>query len=478
MTANEELKTVVRNWIAKRIQSTNDDYLASNDYVKFDRIEEEGATSGVYSTVLKDTDTSGQIEFVDTLDDVERQKIIVFLDANEEVVPYPNGHGFSEEFSWSATQEENYRATATRIANGEMDSQLDQAIAGDPTNKDKYEKMKTITHIAVRYKDTPDKNMKIVGMNMFNDAVSTLESSITSSNGNISTLTSRITRLEKRLAALISAFEDDPTYRERVLTWIEILENETPITIREAIELERIYFNILFLASANSDITRLSELGAPDNQIFDQTDNETKALNDLFDELKATYNDIANEQFNTYQARILYNKLVEQYGESQDVPENVDSYMKSWENIAAVETAAIQAFEQQLTDWQTLGEGEVISLRDSVQINIINLAFTNSNISSVPDVYARFISWCSSSLNKLTLDTSDKETKLMIDLYDEIEVANVSGPASYANMSAKFCSLVEQYANNEKPDNVNTYINTWFDMQDNLYFIFVSLDRY
>ena len=72
-TANAELKSTVRNWISNRIVSANDEYLASNDYVKFHQIEEASATSGVYSTILKDTDTSGQIEFIDALDENESQ---------------------------------------------------------------------------------------------------------------------------------------------------------------------------------------------------------------------------------------------------------------------------------------------------------------------------------------------------------------------------------------------------------------------
>ena len=90
MTANADLKAVVRNWIAKRILSTNDDYLASNDYVKFHQIEEESATSGVYSTILKDTDESGQIEFIDTLDASEKNGRIILLDENDQVVPIYN----------------------------------------------------------------------------------------------------------------------------------------------------------------------------------------------------------------------------------------------------------------------------------------------------------------------------------------------------------------------------------------------------
>ena len=55
----------------------------------------------------------------------------------------------------------------------------------------------------------PDKSMKIVGINMFNDAVATLENSITSSNGDVSALTARVSELEARLNILISAFEED-----------------------------------------------------------------------------------------------------------------------------------------------------------------------------------------------------------------------------------------------------------------------------
>ena len=67
-TADSQLKTVVRNWISNKIVSTNDEYLANNDFVKFHQVEEASTTSGVYSTILKDTDTSGQIEFLDALD--------------------------------------------------------------------------------------------------------------------------------------------------------------------------------------------------------------------------------------------------------------------------------------------------------------------------------------------------------------------------------------------------------------------------
>ena len=107
-TTNAELKSTVRNWITSRIRSTNDDYLASNDYVKFHRIEEESASSGVFSTILKDTDTSGQIEFVDTLDEAEKgEKFIVFLDDNEEIIPVNDGtgDGFLESIPWYAEAE-------------------------------------------------------------------------------------------------------------------------------------------------------------------------------------------------------------------------------------------------------------------------------------------------------------------------------------------------------------------------------------
>ena len=69
MTQSNDLKSTVRNWITSRIYATNDVYLPSNDYIKFDKIE-DGA-SGVYSTVLKDSDKTGKIEFVDALDDDE-----------------------------------------------------------------------------------------------------------------------------------------------------------------------------------------------------------------------------------------------------------------------------------------------------------------------------------------------------------------------------------------------------------------------
>ena len=71
MTQSDDLKTVVRNWITSRIYATNDVYLPSNDYIKFDKTEEHN--SGVYSTVLKDSDKTGKIEFIDVLDKDETE---------------------------------------------------------------------------------------------------------------------------------------------------------------------------------------------------------------------------------------------------------------------------------------------------------------------------------------------------------------------------------------------------------------------
>ena len=67
------LKEQVRNWITNHIASTNDNYLANNDYVKFHSVEQAGEEVGVYSTVLKDTDGTGQVEFVDMLDKNESE---------------------------------------------------------------------------------------------------------------------------------------------------------------------------------------------------------------------------------------------------------------------------------------------------------------------------------------------------------------------------------------------------------------------
>ena len=71
MTQSDDLKSVVRNWITSRIYATNDVYMPSNDYIKFDKTEEHN--SGVYSTVLKDSDKTGRIEFIDVLDEDETE---------------------------------------------------------------------------------------------------------------------------------------------------------------------------------------------------------------------------------------------------------------------------------------------------------------------------------------------------------------------------------------------------------------------
>ena len=185
-TANAELKSTVRNWITSRIRSTNDDYLASNDYVKFHRIEEEGATSGVYSTILKDTDTSGQIEFVDTLDEGE-VKVIVFLDENNEVVPFriEETDGLVESIPWSDEQEAICKgATIPNIIKGSYNGLIAEWKEEDPDNADKYERMKTITQYDVRGTGI-DKSMKVVGLNMFNDAIQSLESAVSGTTNNL-----------------------------------------------------------------------------------------------------------------------------------------------------------------------------------------------------------------------------------------------------------------------------------------------------
>ena len=236
-TANEELKTVVRNWIAKRIVSVNDDYLAFNDYVKFHRIEEESATSGVYSTILKDADTSGQIEFVDTLDENEQEKVIVFLDANEEVVPRKweqlsdTDNDFYEYIPWHAPLEEEAQQLVSSITSHALDDTIAQWKEDDPDNADKYEKLKTITHYEVRYiVGTIDKKMKVVGFNMFNDAIDSLESSISSQNA---TLISRVAELETRLNILISAFENDIPSDETLQAYIALLSDPEAVITDE-----------------------------------------------------------------------------------------------------------------------------------------------------------------------------------------------------------------------------------------------------
>ena len=324
MTANEELKTVVRNWIAKRIQSTNDDYLASNDYVKFDRIEEESATSGVYSTILKDTDASGQIEFVDTPDDAEyvevlkpyivyldddnnivplhpdisglegwqthiflsdtfteenaaefvRQigttnprselvtqiqsmisaaddttladdiarelnivnyekrtgKYIVLLDSDGRVVPYISNSGgrcfYIYEWQWTAEEEQSQKGFVERLLSGELNGNIEARANMFPDWAERTLREKTIVKYEVRgatYGIVPDKNMKVVGLNMFNDAVATLET--------------RITELETRLTDLISAFEDDDVLNDETLQdWIDLLSTPDVVIPEETME--------------------------------------------------------------------------------------------------------------------------------------------------------------------------------------------------------------------------------------------------
>ena len=185
-TANEELKSTVRNWITSRIRSTNDDYLASNDYVKFHRIEEESATSGVYSTILKDTDTSGQIEFVDTLDEGEA-KVIVFLDENNEVVPFCMDditEGLVEFIPWSDENLSIAQAVIINIPKGSFDGPIAQWKEEDPDNADKYERIKTIKNYDVRGTGI-DKCMKVVGLNMFNDAIQSLESAVSGTTNDL-----------------------------------------------------------------------------------------------------------------------------------------------------------------------------------------------------------------------------------------------------------------------------------------------------
>ena len=163
-TANEELKSTVRNWITSRIRSTNDDYLASNDYVKFHRIEEESESSGVYSTILKDTDTSGQIEFVDTLDASEYGgRRIAFTDTSgENIIPFNfDGNGFVESVPFTDESDAEMAELLERFLEGELNDTIAQLKANDPENADKYDAMELICDIKVFNPITPDKRLQV-----------------------------------------------------------------------------------------------------------------------------------------------------------------------------------------------------------------------------------------------------------------------------------------------------------------------------
>ena len=352
-TANADLKAVVRNWISRRIETTNDNFLANHDYVKFHKIEDQTATTGVYSTILKDTDTTGQIEFIDTLDEDNDGKWIniEFLNEEEDYIEvYQDGVGFVDCIPWSPEAEQSARELVDDIVNKRLDAVIAQRMIDDPENAEKHEKMKTIRNIDILDTSQPDNHIKVVGLNMFNDAVQSLEDSITSSNGNVGALTNRIAELEKRLAALISAFEEDETPEltatNTIMKYVEIIENESPMTIQEAIEFDRLMTNI---NSSNVSMTENSEqllYADIPPLVLNQTDNETKNISDLYTALRADYQ--LDESFTVSNARSLYNGLVEQYSESQSTPANATAYMELWQNLTSDDAQLREAFEQKL----------------------------------------------------------------------------------------------------------------------------------
>ena len=123
-------------------------------------------------------------------DEVRRAKCIVFVDANNEVVPFPDDFYdpfvFRDYYMWSAEEVQNVEAILGEIKAGVLDDQFETLARNNPSDAEKIMKYKDIVGYDIREptEDTTeaslDKNMKIVGLNMFNDAIDSLESSISS----------------------------------------------------------------------------------------------------------------------------------------------------------------------------------------------------------------------------------------------------------------------------------------------------------
>ena len=376
--ANTDLKSIVRNWISNRIRSANDNYLASNDYVRFHQIEEASATSGVYSTILRDTDTSGQIEFVDTLDDGEVQA---------------------------------------------------------------------------------DNMMKIVGLNMFNDAVDTLETSISSSNA-------RIAELEQRLANLISAFESDTNteqeliYTELLTELIDKMENNTAFTAREAIQLFNICSNIETLeieTEACDDLVNRDYGNVPINQ----SDTETKELIDLYDVVKQSVN--YNFPFSAEYGRDVYNRVLAQSTKTSDM----NAYIQKWE---AITNEFRTAFTQRIPAWNTaIDNCAAVSLRDYTILDTISNNFPEGD-NTVPEPYRTFYEKLE-NYTDLYLDTTDAETKMMSDLYDEVK-GNYNQPFRFGSVNYIYRQKRSQYASGS--DSLKKFIDTFEDMMNETAVIYVA----
>ena len=200
-TANTVLKSTVRNWISNRIRSTNDDYLASNDFVKFHKIEEATATNGVYSTILKDSDTSGQIEFVDTLDDGEnsadkRIKIVgknMFDDAVDSLESGINTVQSSVSTLETSTNEKlkNYLKFSTVETETDESEIFHTIIKNDKTDGGELEFLDKWDASEAQNRKV-DKKMKIVGKNLFDAGIAALQGSVSALQTTITTTTQNL----------------------------------------------------------------------------------------------------------------------------------------------------------------------------------------------------------------------------------------------------------------------------------------------
>ena len=90
------------------------------------------------------------------------------------VIKCGEGLGFLRSTPWS----EQAAASAQALLQSDEDYLADQYIKEDPENEDKYEKRKIITHINTRDISIPDSSIKVVGLNMSDDASESPESPV------------------------------------------------------------------------------------------------------------------------------------------------------------------------------------------------------------------------------------------------------------------------------------------------------------
>ena len=148
----------------------NEEFLSKNDYIKFHQIEVAG-DNDTYSTIIKDKDGTGEIEFVDTLDSDELNvKVVVLLNDDNEVVPiYITDSPTSEaqvigqdvdktldiRFPYYVIQSpfyENYYVPSTldRITEGELTDSIQAMASQVPDKSERILSVLTATKYEVR----------------------------------------------------------------------------------------------------------------------------------------------------------------------------------------------------------------------------------------------------------------------------------------------------------------------------------------